>query len=72
MSPVWNPPLWMAKSKVALSDLYKLDISVERAWLCLCFLEVQVDCHGQHIDWEMTNKVLLSFLTDCPPTHVSL
>ena len=66
--PLHEIPMWMAKIKCVLSELYRLDLSVEQAGRSLCFLEVQIDCHDEHIEWGMKNKVLLSHLTDCPPT----
>ena len=66
--PLHEIPIWMAKIKCVLSELYRLDLSVEPAGRSLCFLEVQIDCHHEHIEWGMKNKVLLSHLTDCPPT----
>ena len=66
--PLHEIPMWMAKIKCVLTELYRLDLSVEQARRSLCFLEVQIECHDEHIEWRMKNKVLLSQLTDWPPT----
>ena len=68
ISPLHEILHWMSKIKHVLSTLYRLDLSVEQAGRSLCFLEVQVECQGEHIEWGMKNKVLASHLTDCPPT----